>query len=124
MSKIITSLIASAALSLLLAGNAFAGGGYLRVIVVKTDNVAGYMQELEKGRAMMKKLGVNVTLRIWKATFAGPETGTVVVSQEFPSFAAFSEAQTKGAADAQFAAWVASLDKIRTITSDSLYREL
>ena len=124
MSKIITSLIASAGLSLLLAGNALAGSGYLRVVVVKTDNVAAYMQELDKGRAMMKKLGINVTLRIWKATYAGPETGTVVVSQEYASFAAFAEAQSKSTADAQFAAWLAGLDKVRTIVSDSLYREL
>jgi hypothetical protein len=124
MSRIITSLIASAALSLLLAGNALAGSGYLRVIVVKSDNVSAYVQELEKGRAMLKKLGVNVTLRIWKATYAGPETGTVVVSQEYASFAAFAEAQTKTTGDPQFAAWVSSLDKLRTIVSDSLYREL
>jgi hypothetical protein len=124
MSRIITSLIASAALSLLLAGNALAGSGYLRVIVVKSDNVGAYVQELEKGRAMLKKLGVNVTLRIWKATYAGPETGTVVVSQEYASFAAFAEAQTKSTADPQFSAWVAGLDKLRTIVSDSLYREL
>ncbi|HTT41681.1 MAG TPA: hypothetical protein VMG33_01340 [Steroidobacteraceae bacterium] len=124
MSKILTGLIAAAALSLLAAGNAIAGSGYLRVVVVKTDNVAAYMQELDKGRAMMKKLGINVTLRIWKATYAGPETGTVVVSQEYASFAAFAEAQSKSTADAQFAAWIAGLDKVRTIVSDSLYREL
>jgi len=124
MSKILTGLIAAAALSLLAAGNAIAGSGYLRVVVVKTDNVAAYMQELDKGRAMMKKLGINVTLRIWKATYAGPETGTVVVSQEYASFAAFAEAQSKSTADAQFAAWLAGLDKVRTIVSDSLYREL
>jgi len=124
MSKILTGLIAAAALSLLAAGNAIAGSGYLRVVVVKTDNVAAYMQELDKGRAMMKKLGINVTLRIWKATYAGPETGSVVVSQEYASFAAFAEAQSKSSADAQFAAWLAGLDKVRTIVSDSLYREL
>ncbi len=124
MSALIKSLIASAALALLVAGNAFAANGYLRVIVVKTDNVAAYLQELDKGRAMMKKLGINVTLRVWKATYAGPDTGVVVVSQEYASFAAFAEAQTKTAADSQFSTWVAGLDKIRTITSDSLYREL
>lgn len=125
MSKKITALLATAALALTLSAQAFAAHTTcLRVISVKTDNVAAYMQQLEKGQAMLKRLGVQTTLRIWRATFAGPNTGTVIVSQEYPTFAAFAEAQAKTAADAEFSAWLANLDKVRTITSDSLYREL
>ena len=46
------------------------------------------------------------------------------MSQEFPSWQAFSDAQGKVAADKDMQAFLAGLDKIRTITSDSLYREL
>jgi len=124
MSKKLTALVATAALALTLCANALAANTCLRVIVVKTDNVTAYMQQLDKGRAMMKKLGINPTIRIWKATFAGPNAGTIIVSQEYPSFAALAEAQSKGAADKDFSTWVEGLDKIRTIVSDSLYREL
>ena len=125
MSRILTGLVASCLLAFALAGNAAAASGvWLRVIQVKSDNVSAYMAELEKGRAMMKRLGVNTTLRVWRATFAGPNTGTVVVTQEFPSWQAFADANAKTGADAPFAAWLAGLDKVRTIVSDSLYREL
>ncbi len=125
MTKGITKLLATAALTLALCGNAFAASTtWLRVISVKTDNVAAYIQQLDKGKAMLKRLGVATTLRVWRATYAGPNTGTVIVSQEYPTWAAFAEGQTKTAADPEFSAWLAGLDKIRTITSDSLYREL
>jgi len=125
MTRKLLALVAAAACTLALTGNAFAANGeWLRVINVKTDNVAAYVQELDKGRAMMKRLGVNVTTRIWRATYAGPNTGMIVVSQEYPSWQAFVDAQGKTTADPQFSAWLASLDKIRTIISDSIYREL
>lgn len=45
----------------------------LRVVVVKTDNPAAYAQELEKGRQLMKSMGIPATIRVWQARFAGPE---------------------------------------------------
>jgi hypothetical protein len=125
MSRKFTSLIAAAALAFALSSAASAASTVvLRVITVKTDNVSVYMQQLEKGRAMLKRLNIPTQLRVWRATYAGPNTGTVIVSQEYPSWAAFSESQSKTAADPEFSAWLAGLDKVRTITSDSLYREL
>ena len=53
-----TALIASATLALCLAGTALAAStAWIRVINVKTDNVAAYVQQLETGRAMMKGSG-------------------------------------------------------------------
>ncbi len=125
MSRKLAGLVAAAACALALTANAFAANSaWLRVINVKTDNVAAYTAELDKGRAMFKRLGVNVQLHIWRATYAGPNTGSIVVSQEYPSWQAFVDAQAKTTADPQFSAWLAGLDKIRTITSDSIYREL
>jgi hypothetical protein len=80
------SLIAATALALAFSGLAHAANtAVLRVITVKSDNVAAYIQELDKGKAMMKKLGISSTLRVWRATFAGPNAGTVVVTQEYAS---------------------------------------
>ena len=52
----------------------------LRVVVVKTDDPAAYAQEIEKGRQVMKSLGIQGQTRVWQARFAGPEAGAVVVS--------------------------------------------
>jgi hypothetical protein len=120
-----TALIAGATLALCLAGTAFAASTvWMRVITVKTDNVGAYMQQLENGRAMLKRLGLSTQLRVFRATYAGPNAGSIVVTQEYASLAALADAQAKEAADADFTAWVKNLDNIRTITSDSLYREL
>ena len=125
MLKRTTALIVSATLALCLASTAFAASGvWVRVIIVKTDNVSAYVHELEAGRTMMKRLGLDVPLRVFRATFAGPNTGSITVTQEYPSLAALSDAQTKTAADPEFSAWLKKLDSIRTVLSDSLYREL
>jgi len=107
-----------------LSGTAFAQKGtVLRVIVVKTDNLAGYVQELDKGRALLKTMGVQEQLRVWQAKYAGPEAGSVVVSIEFPSMSALVDFETKSSASPEFRDWLKSLDKIRKIVSDSLYTE-
>jgi hypothetical protein len=125
MSGKFTSLVAAAALAIAMSSAAAAASTVvLRVIQVKTDNVAAYMQQLDKGRAMLKRLNIPTQLRIWRATYAGPNTGTVIVSQEFPTWQAFADAQNKIASDPEFSAWLASLDKVRTVVSDSLFREL
>ena len=43
----------------------------LRVVVVKTDDPAAYAQELEKGKQIMKSLGIQGQTRVWQARFAG-----------------------------------------------------
>jgi ABC-type sugar transport system substrate-binding protein len=47
----------------------------LRVVVVKTDSVAAYLQGLEQGKEVMKKIGLTQQLRVWQATFRRPECG-------------------------------------------------
>jgi hypothetical protein len=98
-------------------------GTVLRVVVVKTDNPAAYVQEIEKGRQIMKSLGVQATTRVWQARFAGPEAGAVVASIEYPSMEAFADAYKKTNASADYQNWVKDLDKIRKIVSDSIYTE-
>ena len=72
----------------------------------------------------MKKLGINQQIRVWQATFAGPNAGSVAAAIEYPSMAAFADADAKTHADKDYQAWLKDTAKIRTIVSDSLYREL
>ena len=95
----------------------------LRVVVVKTDDPVAYAQELEKGKVVMKSLGIQAQTRVWQARFAGPDTGMVVATIEYPNMAAFSEAVAKTNASSDYQAWLKGLDKIRKIVSDSLYTE-
>jgi hypothetical protein len=95
----------------------------VRVVVVKTDNPAAYAQELEKGRQIMKGLGVQATTRVFQARFAGPEAGAVVVSIEYPSMDSFADAYKKTSASSDYQNWLKDLDKVRKIVSDSLYTE-
>jgi hypothetical protein len=123
--KSIASLALIVALGIGASNGALAQGkGYLRVLVVSTEDVSGYVHELDNGRRILKRLGISVQTRVWRATFAGPEAGSVVVTQEFASFAAFADAASKTAADAEYSQWLKGLDKIRKIASDSLYQEL
>jgi ribosomal protein L2 len=95
----------------------------LRVVVVKTDDPAAYAQEIEKGRQIMKNLGIQGQTRVWQARFAGPEAGAVVVSIEYPNMAAFADAVAKTNGSSEYQTWLKGLDKIRKIVSDSLYTE-
>jgi hypothetical protein len=95
----------------------------LRVVTVKTDNPAAYVQEIEKGRQLMKSMGIQAQTRVWQARFAGPEAGTIVVSIEYASMAAFSDAYAKTSASTDYQNWLKDLDKVRKIVSDSLYSE-
>jgi hypothetical protein len=95
-----------------------------RVVVVKTDNVAAYVQAIARGKEIQTKLGINIPTRIWQGTFAGPNAGTVVVTIEFPDMGTLAQDYTKLNADSDYQAWLKDLDKIRTIVSDSIYKEL
>jgi hypothetical protein len=97
----------------------------LRVVTVSTDDVDAYVTELGKGKQMMSKLTPKMIMRAWQATFAGEETGTVIVSLEYPgSVSAFATAWEKTLADKKMADWLKGLGGLRTLVSDSLYREL
>ena len=125
MPRKIASFLVAATFAVAMSSAAFAANtAWARVISVKTDNLSAYMAELDKGRAINKRLGLSVRIRVWRATYAGHEAGTLIVTIEYPSWAAFADTQAKTTADPEFSKWLAGLDKVRTITSDSLYREL
>ncbi len=103
---------------------AIAADTVLRVVVVQTDDVAGYLEQVEQGKALLKKVGSPAMLRIWQAGFAGPDTGSVVVSLEYENLQALAADMAKLADNAEFQTWLKGLDEIRKIVSDSLYSEL
>jgi hypothetical protein len=96
----------------------------LRVVTIQTDNVDAYLQELGRGQALIKKLGGSAILRVWRARFAGPEAGMIVVSLEYPDMATFAGDEKKVTETADYQAWLKDLAKTRKVLSDSLYDEL
>ena len=96
----------------------------LRVLVIESDNIDGYLKELDKSQAMRKRLGSQSVIRVWRARFAGDNAGAVVVSVEYPSLEAMARDEAKGAADPEWSTWLKNLEKMRKIVSDSLYTEL
>ncbi|HJZ11383.1 MAG TPA: hypothetical protein VJ521_04490 [Acidobacteriota bacterium] len=107
----------------------FAAGGSadsvaLRIVVVETDQPDVYLQEIEKGKQLMKKLESPGMIRVWRARFAGPEAGMVVVSIEYPSMTLLVADESKLYANAEWQTWLKGLDKIRKVKSDSIYYEM
>ena len=96
----------------------------IRVVVVKTDNPAAYAEAIEKGKEIMKKLGVPATIHVYQGTYAGSEAGAVASVIEYPSLQALADADAKLRADKDYTDWIKGLNKVRTIVSDSIYREL
>ena len=96
----------------------------LRVVVVETTDVAAYMGQMNSLRASLQRLGSKSTVRAWRARFAGPNTGSIVVAVEYADMATFAAEDAKIAKDAEYQATLKSMNKLRKIVSDSLYEEL
>ena len=95
-----------------------------RVIVVQTADVPGYVHEVETLQALLKKAGVSATLRVWRATFAGAETGSIVVTVEVPNLAAIAKIDDTVRTNPDVAAEMKKINGMRKIVSDSLYEAL
>ena len=97
----------------------------LRTVSVElTVDPATYAAELDKGKALLKKLGIPATLFVWQGTFAGDDAGKVMVSIRWPNLAAFQASEAKTSSDPEYQAWLKGLGKMRKIVSDKLYREV
>lgn len=124
MRRLITSILLGLTLSLSTAVYAD-GHATLRVVAVQTDDAAAYVEQLKNGNRLIQKVAPKMTMRAWRATFAGDATGTVIVGLEYPgSLADFATAWDKIQADKSVAKWLAGLSGLRTIVSDSLYNEI
>lgn len=124
MGRLILSILAVTGLAL---GSSVAlpASTTLRVIAVQTSDIKTYRHEIETLQGEFKKEGLPVTLRVWRATYAGPDTGTIIVTVEVPDLATLAkieDAVTKPGSP--LGATMKRIEAIRKITSDSLYEEL
>ena len=102
-----------------------ASAGTLRVVAVQTSEVAAYTKAvLTDGQALLKRKGSQAQFRVWQATFAGEDVGTVVVSVEYPNMEALAKDMTMLRSDPELIAWLAGLAKMRKVLSDSIYEEM
>lgn len=95
-----------------------------RVIVVQTADVPGYVHEVETLQALLKKAGVAATLRVWRATYAGVDTGSIVVIVEVPNLAGIAKVEDSIRTNPDLAAEMKKIGGMRKIVSDSLYEAL
>jgi hypothetical protein len=80
MRKILLSVLTAAGLALAV-GSASAAP-IARVISVQVTDLKAYAHEVDVLQGQMKKAGVAVTIRIWRARFAGSDAGTLIVEVE------------------------------------------
>ena len=92
-----------------------------RVIVVQTADVPGYVHEVETLQALLKKAGVTATLRVWRASYAGADTGSIVVTVEVPNLAGIAKVEDTVRTNPDVAAEMKKINAMRKIVSDSLY---
>jgi len=123
MKKYITMILLG--LTMVLSMSAVAGDtSTLRVVQVQTDDVGAYIAQLSEGKKLIKAVDDKFTVRAWQATFAGDATGAVIVAIEYPgSFSEYAMGWEKLMANATINSWLGGLSDLRTITSDSLYKE-
>jgi hypothetical protein len=122
--KLILSVLAVMGLALASAA-ALPASPVLRVIAIQTPDIKTYRHEVETLQGEFKKEGLPVTLRVWRATYAGPDTGTIIVTVEVPdigTLAKIEEAVMKP--NSALGATMKRIEAIRKIASDSLYEEL
>ncbi len=97
----------------------------LRVVSVKVRRgVDAFVTELERGKSILRRCGVEANIRAWLATYAGPETGALVITLEFADQEAFFRSEQAFAAapqDDEFQAWSRQLPEFRSVISDSLH---
>lgn len=122
--KLLLPMVIFGLILVLFGSVSYAADPVIRVLVVKTDNPAAYVKELETGKAILKKMKATGEIRVWRASFAGTETGTMVVVIEWKDLSAFAADGKKVSSSEEMAEWVKGLDSVRTILSDSLYNEL
>ena len=95
------------------------------LIEVQPGQLDAYLQRQPQAAAIQKRLGVPAA-RIFQATLAGPNTGTLSIVIDHPSLAAFAANNAKQQADAEWQSWIDELNKagIRQLVSNSLVVEV
>ncbi|MBW2372387.1 MAG: hypothetical protein JRF70_07610, partial [Deltaproteobacteria bacterium] len=114
------------ALALGISSGAAAQNAVLQAVAVQVQpgQLDTYLERIKSLQGVMQRVGSAGTLRAWRATLAGPASGTVFVAIAYPSLSAFAESTSKVQGDAEWRKLIAVLDAIRTIQSSSLYRSV
>ena len=94
-------------------------------VKVKGDQNA-YLQRVKQLIAIQKRLETGVTMRVWRATAAGQETGTIYVGLEYANLEAYAKAISKAQADEEWNKVIKELDTsgLREVLSNSLLVEI
>ena len=92
---------------------------------VKGDYTA-YLQRVKQFGTVQKRLETGGTMRLWRATAAGPNVGTISVVIEYANLEAFAKAQTKLQADEEWSKLRGELDAsgLRDVIDASLFVEI
>jgi hypothetical protein len=97
----------------------------LRVVVVDTKDLKAYLATLGEVKRLTATAAPKMVVRAWQASYAGPDTGAIIVSVEHPgSMSKFASAWESMMADAQIAQKMGELGNLRKVVSDSIYQEL
>ena len=115
-------------LALAIPMRAGAEGPVLQVLTVKVkgdSNAYLTMLKQSKLKSILTRLGAT-NVRIFRATLAGPESGLIFVSTEYPNLETFGKATAKAAGDAELQKMVKEMDAsgIREIVSRSLLEDV
>jgi hypothetical protein len=124
MKKTVLLSVCAGLIGLIASMSAAADSSVLRVLVVQAPDVAAYIKEVQSLGALYKKLGQQVTIRAWRATYAGPDTGAIIVSVEVPSLAALAKLNDTVQTNAEVGAEMKKIVGLRHVVSDSLYESL
>src|SRR5258708_6595645 len=92
-----------------------------RVLGVPAADVPGDVPPVETLQALLHKTGHPATARVWRATFAGAEAGSIVVTVEVPNLAAIAKIDDLVRTNPDVAAEMKKINGMRKIVSDSLY---
>ena len=95
-----------------------------RVLVVQTADPAAYAAAVAEGQEIITGLGSEAKIRVWQARFAGENTGSVVVSIEWPSMSAMAADDERMMGSDEMQAFLAGLSELRAVVSDSIYQEI
>jgi hypothetical protein len=123
MRKIALSAAIAGILALLasLSAGAADDDGLMRVLVVQPTDLAAYVREVENLQALLKKAGQTSRLRVWQASYAGPDTGSVVVSIEVANLAALAKLVESLKTSPDLASEMKKINGLRKVISDSVF---
>jgi hypothetical protein len=93
-------------------------------VQVKPGKLEDYRKQVAKLRAVIDRVGASSTLRMWNATQAGPNTGTVLVALEWKNADTWAAESGKVQGDPEWQKIVSGLHEIRTLAGSALWREI